>query len=162
MHAANWVRNQIQGFAFSFLCGMMCLCLENSEGLWWLPSSILGFYLAWLRMSCFLIGKIEKAFTWREGRCFKDSPALRSWLDSWSHPWSPVPTPPLGIAFRVLATVLSTTSKDSASLTWWRIEMNRIQSKSNTKSCNFYVPVRLKTFSVYWMVDPLSHGISSF
>lgn len=101
------------------------------------------------------------AFTWREESCFKASPALKSWLDSWSHPWSSVPTSPLVVAFGVLATVLITASKGDKSLTWYRIEMNRILSKSSTKSCNFYVPVRLKT-SVNQMVDLLSHGIFSW
>lgn len=138
MHAANWVRNQIQGFTFSFLCGIMRLCLEIRRILTVSDGCPLQFWASsWLRMSCFLIDKIEKAFTWKEGSCFKLSPALKSWLDSWSHPWSPVPTPPLGIAFRVLATVLNTTSKDGESLTWCRIETNRIQSKSNIKSCNY-------------------------
>lgn len=61
----------------------------------------------------------------------------------------PVPTPPLGVAFRVLATVFITTSKGGESLPSCRIEMNRIPSESSSKTCNFCVLVRLKKICVH-------------
>lgn len=152
-------------FFFSFLCGGSVSRGEERilKGLWWLPSPVLEFY--WLRTSCFLIGKrtildqrkaaevafmlgwqLAIAYTWRKEAGLQGTqPCSPGWTPG-HIPGALSPTLHLGVAFRVWAIVLITVSTGGKLLPWCRIETNRILSESNTKSCDFYLPMRLKTF----------------